>query len=86
MEKKGIITREKSSVDTRKNKVILNKDILNHHMEIKKKIGKMNQDLIKNIDSDDLLVFTKVLEQMNTNMHKVLEGSDICDKNVSTND
>ena len=53
MEKKGIITREKSSVDTRKNKIILNKDFLEKHEEIKKKISMMNEELIKDIDSND---------------------------------
>ena len=79
MEKKGIITREKSSVDTRKNRVILNKDVLDHHMEVKKKINDINRELVKYIDINDLLVFSKVLEQMNKNMHNLLEGSDIHD-------
>ena len=79
MEKKGIITREKSSVDTRKNKVILNKDVLAHHMEIKKKISDMNKELVRNINSDDLNTFTLVLEQMNKNMHNLLERSDVHD-------
>ena len=79
MEKKGIITREKSSVDTRKNRVILNKDVLDHHMEVKKKINDINRELVKYIDINDLFVFSKVLEQMNKNMHNLLEGSDIHD-------
>ena len=79
MEKKGIITREKSSVDTRKNRVILNKDVLNHHMEVKRKISSMNQELIKNIKEEDLKTFESVLEQMNKNMHNLLEGSDVHD-------
>ena len=79
MEKKGIITREKSSVDTRKNRVILNKDVLDHHMEVKKKISNINRELVKYIDINDLLVFSKVLEQMNRNMHNLLEGSDVHD-------
>ncbi len=79
MEKKGIITREKSSVDTRKNRVILNKDVLDHHMEVKKKINDINRELVKYIDINDLLVFSKVLEQMNKNMHNLLEGSDVHD-------
>ena len=79
MEKKGIITREKSSVDTRKNRVILNQDVLDHHMEVKKKISTMNQELIKNINEDDLKTFESVLEQMNKNMHNLLEGSDVHD-------
>lgn len=79
MEKKGIITREKSNVDTRKNKVVLNKDVLDHHMKIKNKIIEMNRELIKNIDSNDLKVFERVLEQMNYNMHNLLEGSDLRD-------
>lgn len=76
MEKKGIITREKSSIDTRKNKVILNKDVLDHHKRVKKKIANINKEIVKNIDSNDLKVFNKVLEQMNMNMHNLLEGSD----------
>ena len=79
MGKKGIITREKSSVDTRKNRVILNKDVLDHHMEVKKKINDINRELVKYIDINDLFVFSKVLEQMNKNMHNLLEGSDIHD-------
>ena len=79
MEKKGIITREKSSVDTRKNKVILNKDVLDHHMRVKKKINNINKELVKGINTNDLKVFEQVLEQMNKNMHNLLEGSDICD-------
>ena len=79
MEKKGIITRERSSIDTRKNKIILNKDTLDHHMRIKKMISTMNKELIKNINDSDLKIFNKVLEQMNSNMHNLLEGSDLND-------
>ena len=79
MEKKGIITREKSSVDTRKNRVILNSDVLEHHMEVKNKISSMNNELIKNINEEDLKTFESVLEQMNKNMHNLLEGSDVHD-------
>ena len=82
MEKKGIIIREKSNIDTRKNKVILNKDVLDHHMRVKNKIGKINKELIKNIDKNNLVVFQNVLEQMNNNLHNLLEGSDNYDKNV----
>ena len=82
MEKKGMISREKSSIDTRKNKIILNKDVLSRHEEIKKKINKINNELVKYIDTYDLVVFNRVLEQMNINMHNLLEGSDLHDKNV----
>ena len=79
MEKKGIITREKSSVDTRKNKVILNNDVLEHHKRVKEKINNINKELIKNIELKDLIVFEIVIEQMNKNMHNLLEGSDFND-------
>ena len=79
MEKKGIITREKCNVDTRKNKVILNSDVLEHHRKVKEKIANINKELIKNIESNDLIVFNSVIEQMNKNMHSLLEGSDIND-------
>ena len=79
MEKKGIITREKSNVDTRKNRVILNSDVLEQHKRVKEKINNINKELIKNIESKDLIVFENVLEQMNKNMHNLLEGSDIHD-------
>ena len=79
VEKKGIITREKSNVDTRKNRVILNSDVLEQHKRVKEKINNINQELIKNIESKDLIVFESVIEQMNKNMHNLLEGSDIHD-------
>ena len=79
MEKKGIITREKSNVDTRKNRVILNNDVLEQHKRVKEKINNINKELIKNIESKDLIVFESVIEQMNKNMHNLLEGSDIHD-------
>lgn len=79
MEKKGIITREKSNIDTRKNRVILNNDVLEQHKRVKEKINNINKELIKNIESKDLIVFESVIEQMNKNMHNLLEGSDIHD-------
>ena len=79
MEKKGIITREKCSIDTRRNRVILNKDVLEYHKRVKKKIESINKKIVKNVDSNDLKVFNKVLEQMNMNMHNLLEGSDLND-------
>ena len=82
MEKKGMITREKSKVDTRRNRVILNKNVLYHHEEVKNKLKMINTELIKNIDSNDLIVFCKVLDKMNNNMHNMVKGSDLHDKNV----
>lgn len=79
MEKKGIITREKSNIDTRKNRVILNSDVLEQHKRVKEKINNINQELIKNIHEEELRIFENVLEQMNKNMHNLLEGSDIHD-------
>lgn len=79
MEKKGIITREKSNIDTRKNRVILNNDVLEQHKRVKEKINNINKELIKNIHEEELRIFENVLEQMNKNMHNLLEGSDIHD-------
>ena len=82
MEKKGIIIREKSDIDTRKNKVILNNNVIEYYKKIKEKMSIINKEIVKNIESKDLDVFNLVLEQMNKNMHNLLKGSDLNDKNV----
>ena len=78
MEKNGMITREKSNIDTRRNKIILNEDIFSFHKKLIKEMNNMNQKIVENVNLEELETFMKVLEQMKKNMHKVIEG---CDNN-----
>lgn len=77
LEKNGIIERVKSNIDTRKNKIILNKDVLEFHESLKERISNINTNVIKDVSKEDLDTFFKVSNKMKDNLHKLIEG---CDK------
>ena len=68
MEKHKIITRIVSKVDTRSKVIILNDEYQKIHKDIQHEIEKINKVVTKDINSDDIKIFNKVINKMKDNM------------------
>lgn len=70
MEKNGFIEKVNDEVDARRKRVILTKDTLIEHEEIREKINKFNKELTKGITDEELNTFISVVDKLKKNMRK----------------
>lgn len=68
MEKNNLIKRLSCENDLRMKRIVLTEYATNQINKIKKEIEKFNRDLEKNIDSSDLEIYFKVIEQIKKNI------------------
>ena len=70
LEKKGVIIREASLSDARKNIIKLSDNTIESIKHVEDNIISINKTIINNIDSDKLNIFYEVLDLMKDNIRK----------------
>lgn len=68
MEKNGLLERISHLEDARIKKIILNEDTKSIFLKSKHKMEKLERTIVKNISSEELIVFSKVINMMKQNL------------------
>lgn len=68
MENKGIVKRVTALDDGRSKNIIFTEDALNHFEKMKAFVERLNQDLTKDIEEEELQIFVHVIEKMIVNL------------------
>lgn len=68
MEKNGLLERISHLEDARIKKIILNENAKNIFLKSKQKMEKIEKIVIKNISSEELIIFSKVIDMMKQNL------------------
>jgi len=76
MEKNGILKRITNESDARSKKIVLKEDFKNVFIKNKKKLSETEKILIKNINNDELEIFTKILNKIKENVNNELKEKD----------
>ena len=70
--KNGMITREEVDYDARLKKIVLTEASRQHNRNIEDKMGKMHQQLIKDLSDDEINAFIKISDKLINNIKEGL--------------